>query len=183
MDHALGGLTKCDRNDALPLGKPLSCSEEEWHAGPTPIVDGAFQGNESLGFRFRTDALLATVSVVLAADDIVRIDRQDASKNLVLLFADGRWLERRRWLHRYEREDLEEVGHHHVAKGTGRLVERCAGTKTQRLRDVDLHMGDEVAVPDRLEEPVGEPESANVLRPFPPAKRIHPQKLLPSQDT
>ena len=33
-----------------------------------------------------------------------------------------------RRLHRHDREDLEEMGHHHVAKRSGRLVERgpCA---------------------------------------------------------
>src|SRR5207245_2653760 len=150
--------------------------------GPTIISDEAFKAMESISFRLRTDAFLATVSVVLAADDIVRIDRQDASKNLVLLFADRRWLERRRWLHRHEREDLEEVGHHHVAKGARRLVERCPGTKTQRLRDVDLHVGDEVAVPDRLEEPVGEAERENVLRRFLAEKVIDPKNLFLGED-
>ena len=56
------------------------------------------------------------------------------------------------------------MGHHHVAKGAGLLVEARAVAETQRLRHVDLDMVDEVAVPDRLEQAVGEAEGQDVLR-------------------
>src|SRR2546430_7076695 len=59
---------------------------------------------------------LPILSAVLAADDIARIDRQEASKNLVLLFADGGRLKRCRWLHRHERENLEERSEEHTSE-------------------------------------------------------------------
>ena len=56
------------------------------------------------------------------------------------------------------------MGDHHVAIGAGRLVERGTFAEPERLRNVDLHMIDEVAVPDRLEQAVGEAECEDVLR-------------------
>ena len=54
--------------------------------------------------------------------------------------------------------------HDHVAKRAGRLVEAGALVEPERLRHVDLHVVDEVAVPDRLEQAVGEAEREDVLR-------------------
>ncbi len=54
--------------------------------------------------------------------------------------------------------------HHHVAVGAGLLVERRALSDAKSLRHVDLHMVDEIAVPDRLEQAVAKTEGQNVLR-------------------
>ena len=54
--------------------------------------------------------------------------------------------------------------HHHVAVGAGLLVEGRALAQAERLGHVDLDMVDEVAVPDRLEQAVGEAEREDVLR-------------------
>ena len=56
------------------------------------------------------------------------------------------------------------MGHDHVAKGAGVLIEADAAADIQRLRHVDLDVIDEVAVPDRLEKAVAEAEGQNVLR-------------------
>ena len=104
------------------------------------------------------------VAGVLAAHHVARLDRQHAAEDLVLLLADRRRLERRRRLHRHEGEDLEQMRHHHVAEGAGLLVEGRALAEPERLGHVDLHMVDEVAVPDRLEQAVGEAEGQDVLR-------------------
>src|SRR4029450_20247 len=45
-----------------------------------------------------------------------------------------------------------------VAAGPGRAVDRPPPPEPELLRHVDLDMVDEVAVPDRLEQPVGEAE-------------------------
>ncbi len=55
------------------------------------------------------------------------------------------------------------MGHHHVLERTGRLVEADAVVDGQRLGHVDLDVVDVVAVPDWLEEAVGEPEGQDVL--------------------
>ena len=52
---------------------------------------------------------------------------------------------------------------HHVAQRAGLLVERPAAFHAQRFRRRDLHVIDVVAIPDRLEDAVGEAEDQNVL--------------------
>ena len=88
----------------------------------------------------------------------------------------GRGLERRRRLHRHEAEDLEQVGDDHVAVGAGLLVEAGALAEPERLRHVDLHVIDEVAVPDRLEQAVGEAEGEDVLR------RLLAEEMIDAED-
>ena len=78
------------------------------------------------------------------------------------LIASG--AERRRRLHGHERQHLEQVGDDHVAVRAGLLVEADALLQRQRLGHVDLHVVDVVAVPDRLEQTVGEAEGEDVLR-------------------
>ena len=58
------------------------------------------------------------------------------------------------------------MGYHHVPVGAGLLVESGSFTETQLLGHIDLHVIDEVAVPDRLEQSIGEAECKNVLRRF-----------------
>ncbi len=54
--------------------------------------------------------------------------------------------------------------HDHVAVRAGLFVEGRALDETERLRHVDLHVIDEVAVPDGLEQAVREAEREDVLR-------------------
>ena len=54
--------------------------------------------------------------------------------------------------------------HHHVAVGAGLLVETDPIADIEGLRHVDLHMIDEIAVPDRLEQAVAKPKGEDVLR-------------------
>ena len=56
------------------------------------------------------------------------------------------------------------MGDHHVLVGAGALVEVGALVEAECLGNVDLDVVDEVAVPDRLEQAVGEPERQDVLR-------------------
>ena len=70
----------------------------------------------------------------------------------------------RRRLHGHEPQDLEQVRHHHVAIRAGGFVERRAFAEAQRLGHVDLHVVDEVAIPDGLEQAVRETEREDVLR-------------------
>ena len=110
------------------------------------------------------DAVFIAVAGVLAADDVVAVDRQHRAEDLVLLLADRPGLQRRRRFHHHERHHLQQVGDDHVLEGAGALVEVGPLVEAQRLRDVDLDVVDEVAVPDRLEQAVGETERQDVLR-------------------
>ena len=66
--------------------------------------------------------------------------------------------------------------HHHVAIGADRLVEAGPLAEAQRFRHVDLHVVDEVAVPDRLEQSVGKAEREDVLR------RLLAQEVIDAED-
>ena len=68
-----------------------------------------------------------------------------------------------RRLHRRQRDELEQVVLEHVADRAGLLVERRAALDPDRLGDGDLDVVDELAVPDRLEDPVREAEREQVL--------------------
>ena len=56
------------------------------------------------------------------------------------------------------------MGDDHVAIGAGLLVKADAIADIESLRHVDLHVVDEIAVPDRLEQAVAEAEGEDVLR-------------------
>jgi hypothetical protein len=70
------------------------------------------------------------------------------------------------------------VGDHHVLVGPGVLVEAGATVQGQHLGHVDLHVVDVVAVPDRLEQAVGEPERQDVLRRLLAEEVVDPEDLL-----
>ena len=80
-------------------------------------------------------------------------------------------------LHRDERQDLEQVGDHHVFERADGFVELGAVLDGEPLGDVDLNVIDELAVPDRLEQAVGEPEGENVLRGFFAEEVVDPKDL------
>ncbi len=126
--------------------------------------------------------VLGAIADVLPAHDVARVDRQHAAEDLVLLLADRLRLERGRRLHRHEGEDLEQVRHDHVAIGAGLLVEADALAEAQRLRHVDLHVVDEVAVPDRLEQAVGEAEGEDVLRRLLAEEMVDAEDLVLGED-
>ena len=87
----------------------------------------------------------------------------DRAQQLELLVAVGLGVEPRRGLHRDEREQLEHVVLEHVAQAPRLLVVARAVLDADRLGHGDLHVVDVLAVPERLEERVGEAEHQDVL--------------------
>ena len=68
--------------------------------------------------------------------------------------------------------------HHHVPIGTGRLVEADPGAERERLGHVDLDVVDVIAVPDGLEQAVGESEGEDVEGRFLPEEVVDAEDLL-----
>ncbi len=68
-----------------------------------------------------------------------------------------------RRLHRHEAHHLQQVSHQHVSESTGVLIEAGPRTDAHLLWHVDQHMVDVRPIPDRLEHPVGKPQSQDVL--------------------
>ncbi len=136
-----------------------------------------FQRGECLGRAARCDILLLPVVgdglVADAAGDILRAhgiaerflgrDDADGVERARLFRTHAVGVEPRRRLHGDERQQLKEMVRHHVAQRAGRVVEGAAPADGDGLGDGDLHMVDMLALPDRLEQAVGETQHQNVL--------------------
>ena len=85
------------------------------------------------------------------------------TQHLDLFVADRFRAEVDRRLHRGQRDQLQQVVLEDVADDAGLLVVRGAVLDPDRLRDGDLDVVDELAVPDRLEDAVREPQRQHVL--------------------
>ncbi len=164
------------------LRHPLPGPQVERHARPAPVVDLAAQRDHRLGIGVRPDAGLGEVALVAAADDVRGVDRADRAKDLVLLLGDRERGKLGRRLHRQEGEDLHQVGDDHVAVGARAVVEAAARADVERLGDVDLHVSDVGAVPDRLEEAVGEAQREDVLGGLLAEEVIDPEDLALGED-
>ena len=71
----------------------------------------------------------------------------------------------------------------HIAERSGKLVELAPCLDPDCLRRGDLHMIDAVAVPNRLENPVGETKCRDALDRVLSEKMIDPEDLVLAQDT
>ena len=74
------------------------------------------------------------------------------------------------------------MGDDHVAIGAGLLVEGDAVADIERLGHVDLHVVDEIAVPDRLKETIGEAEGEDVLRRLLAEEMVDAEDLILGED-
>ncbi len=70
------------------------------------------------------------------------------------------------------------MGDHHVFECADGFVELGAVFDGEPLGHIDLDVIDELAVPDRLEQSVGEPEREDVLRGFLAEEVVDPEDLL-----
>ena len=175
-DH-VGRPAKVDRDLAGSFGQALGGAQVERHRRPSPVVDQELERHVRFRAGVRRHAFLVAVrddrtalheaGSILRADrrvvDLPEIDRMDRGQDLVLLVVDRRGVERHWRLHRDEAEELEQVILHHVAQGTRLLVVRATRLHADGLGDRDLHVGDVVAVPQRLEDLVGEAQHEEVL--------------------
>ena len=85
------------------------------------------------------------------------------AQRLRLLVPDRVGVEVDRRLHRRQGDELERVVLEDVARRAGLLVERGAPLDPDRLGDRDLDVVDVLPRPERLEDPVREPEREQVL--------------------
>ena len=183
LEQPVGDVLELDRDLRRPLRQALAAAEVERDAAPAPVVDLEPGGDERLGLGLRVDLRLLAVAVdrPCPRPSPARTGRGrrrartrsgtiSLTARMTLTFSSrsGVGLERRRRLHRDEAHQLEQVVLEEVAARAGLLVERAAVLDADRLGDRDLDMVDVAAVPDRLEDPVAEPEDQQV-----------PDRLLP----
>ena len=169
----------------------LAGADVERDAGPAPVVDVQPQRREGLGAGERINAGLLPVprhellpgpaAAVLAPDrdpgDVLRGGQADGLQQLDLLVPHGLGGERRRRLHQRQRQHLEDVVLEDVAGSARMLVEAAASLHTERLGHGDLHVIDPAAIPDRLEDRVGEPQREHVLDGVLPQVVVDPEHV------
>ena len=155
----------------------LAGADEEGHARPAPVVDLEPQRRVGLGRRVLRDSVDRAVAVVLPAHVVRRVgfghrpeDRDHRVLERVGVAAGGR-------LHRGRRHHLHEVVDDHVAEGAHGIVEMAAILDPEVLRHRDLHAGDVVPVPDRLEHRVREPQVEDLDEAHLPEEVVDPVEL------
>ncbi len=120
-----------------------------------------------VGLIARHGSALDRARRVLAAHrevaDLMRLDRAQRAQHLELLVADGVGVERHRLIHREKAQKLQHVVLHHVAQCARAVVVAAAPLDADGLGDRDLHVVDDVGVPQPLEDRVGETERQQVL--------------------
>jgi hypothetical protein len=157
LNRDLGGLRRQDLTRAQIERNPL----------PAPIVDEQAQRTEGGGLGSRVDAVLAAIALVLPAQrmpvGLVLGNRADGLQHLLPFIAQRLGIERGRGLHRHHRQELQQVVLEDVAQDADRVVEMAAMLDADGLGGGDLDMVDVIAVPDGLEDAVGEAQHQHVL--------------------
>ena len=134
------------------------------HAGPAPRVDLHAHRRVGVDPGAVRDPVLVLVALVLAEHRVARLDRRDRAQDLQPLGAQLVALEPAGRVHQRQREQLQQVVLADVAQRAGGVVELAAPLDPALLGDRDLDRGDRAAVPQRLEDPVGEAQHHQVLR-------------------
>ena len=159
-----------DRHLGHAARQPLAGTQIEGDARPPPVVDEelASRRTSRCVTRMRR-SVPARVAAVLRAHAcrahlVSGQSTAIACSTLHLLVAHVFGVERNRRLHRDERQQLEHVVLHDVAQRARLVVVRAAAARHPTVfGDGHLHVIDVPAVPDRLEDAVGEPEREDVL--------------------
>ena len=90
-------------------------------------------------------------------------DRPHRLQDFLALVAERLRVERRRRLHRHHRQQLQQMVLEDVAQDANGIVEAAAVLDPDRLGGGDLDVIDVVAIPDRLEDAIGEAQDQHVL--------------------
>jgi hypothetical protein len=162
-EHPQRRLVEAECHYLAAGGEVFAGAQEERDPGPPPVVDLGPHRGQGFGAGARCHAGLVAVARILAADHMPYVDRLERVEDLGRLVAQVPGIQRGRRLHGHKAQDLEQVGDDHVPVGAGVVVEVGASFDRERLGHVDLHVGDVLAVPDRFEQAVGEPEGQDVV--------------------
>ncbi len=163
-----------DRDRRLAPRQALAGADVERRVGPAPVVDVELRGDVRLGQRARRDALLLAVAGHLdALDEAARRTaraRPTSGPGVCIDFSTFTFSLRTESAVKsiggsiaVSASELQQVVLEDVADRARRLVEAGAPLDAHRLGHGDLHVVDELAVPDRLEDAVREAQRQHVL--------------------
>ena len=155
----------------------LPGAQVERHAGPAPILDFQPEGRVGLRRGATSDAIHGPIAVVLAADVMPGVGVERRAEDVGEAVLHHRRVATRRRFHRRRADDLHHVVDHDVAQRTDRVVEMPAIGNAELLGQGDLHVLDEVPVPDRFEHRVGKAQVEGLLEPHLPEEVIDPIEL------
>ena len=158
-----------------PAAQPLAGAQVERHPGPAAGVDVDPDRGERLGRGVGGDAVFLEV-----ADDLLAalpaagelparrvggevLGEPDGGEDLFLLGAQVVGVEGNRFLHRGQRQELQQVVLDDVAGRADAVVVACPAAGADVLGHGDLDVVHVVRVPQRLEELVGEAQRQDVL--------------------
>jgi hypothetical protein len=146
-----------------PSRQVLPGPEVEGYPLPAPVVDVELHGDVGGGPGITGHPGLIPVPLILAPDVILRGDGSQGLQDLDLLIAQRLGIEGHRRLHCDQGEQLEHVTLHHVPDNALDIVVAGAVLHSNALSHRDLHVIHVVAVPQGLEDGVGEAEGEDVL--------------------
>ena len=151
-------LLEDDPQFGLGRRQALAGADEEGHARPAPVVDLEAQRRIRLRGRVRGTSVDRAVAVVLPAHVVGRVGRAHRPEDGHHRVLERLGVARGGRLHGGYRHHLHEVVDDHVPQRSHGIVEMPAVLDSEVLRHRDLHARDRVAVPDRLEHRVREPQ-------------------------
>ena len=163
----------------LGLGhrEALAGADEERHARPAPVLDLEPQRRVRLGRRVGGDAVDPEVALVLPADVVRGVRLQHRAEQRHLRVLDRRGVAAGRRLHRRDRHHLHQMVDDDVAQRADGVVEVAPILDAEVLRHRDLDTLDVLPVPDRLEDPVREPEVEDLLEAHLPEVVVDAEEL------
>ncbi|KKL15926.1 hypothetical protein LCGC14_2500720, partial [marine sediment metagenome] len=167
FEHHVRRLAELDDDLRGAARHGFTAAKKEGHALPSPVLHAQLHHTERGRFALGRHTRLVAVLPILASQrivlDVFLANRFDRPKDFDLLVAYCIGLEPGGRFHGRQREQLEQVVLEHVAEDADAVV--VSGTVTDRdlLGRGDLYVIDVVAVPDRLENTVGESKDQHVL--------------------
>ena len=178
-------------------GQALAGAQVERHARPAPVVDLEAQRRVGLGVGVGRHALLLEVPGHRLAADRARgrtararrsvgtssgVGGSIACRTLTFSLRTSSAEKFDRRLHRHVAQQLQHVVLDQVAQRAGGVVVAGARAHAEVLGRRDLDVVDVVAVPQRLEHAVGEPERHHVLDGFLAQVVVDPEDLALLED-
>ena len=172
-----GGRLEDETQLGLRDRQTLARADEEGDARPAPVLDVQAQGGVGLGRGVGSAAVDVAVAVVLPAHVVGRVARGHRLEDRDHRVLERRGVGARRGLHRGGRHHLHQVVDDHVAQGADGVVEMAAVLDSEALGHRDLDRREVVAVPDRLEHRVGEPQEEDLDQPHLSQEVVDPVQL------
>ena len=172
-----GGLWKTSRSSVCVTGRHFPVRMKNGTPDQRQFSISSRMRRVGLGLRVGRHAVDLAVADVLAAYVVRRVGVRHRAVHVAQCVLEDRRPAAGGRLHRGRADHLHQVVDHHVAQGADRVVEVAAVVDAEVLGHRDLDRGDVVAVPDRLERRVREPQVEDLRQAHLPQEVVDPVQL------